>query len=303
MANETDIEVHKRRVAFSNTLRLALQQEDTIIWQYTEPHSVDAELGLAFDEMPAFGSPEPITAKLQPITVKPLNFTRRWLQTTKWHDEKHWDTFDLTKTVTDPQSSVLKNFRSSFNRKKDEVVVAAMIGSVQRGMNYPGADTATAFDTTNQVVAVDYVASGSAANSGMTRAKIIKAKQMFMAAQADMRQLHCALTSKQWADLANDTTLTNDQHTLGTMDERGVIQYLGVSFHIYEYLPLINTTHRRCLMWTTDGVRTGVVTDFEAHLDRITTHVGYPWQAHVTCEIGAARADEKLVVDVRCIEA
>ena len=300
---ETSIELHKRRVEYSDTLRMALQQTNAVLWPYCEFHDVSAELGRAFDDIPPEGPPDPITGKIQPISIKELTFSRRWLQTSKWAWTRHWDAFDATKTLTNPASSVMTNIRQSYERKQDAMAVAAMLGVVKRGMDAPGDDPDTAFDSTNQKVAYNYVASGSATNSGLTRAKVVEAKRKFMANYAGNRELHIAVSSKEWGDLLNDDKFTDATYTAGGTDEMGNIRMLGFTWHFYEDLPVVSgsPSYRRCVAWARDGVRVGVVKPLDSDLDRIKTHVGYPWQAHAWCEMGAARADEKLVVEIQTL--
>lgn len=300
---DTSIETHKRRVEFDASLRMALQQEQAVIWPYCEYHDVSAELGRAFDEIPPEGPPDPITGKLQPINIKELSFTRRWLQTSAWEWSHHWDDFDLSKTLTNPAASVMNNIRYSYARKQDAMAVYAMFGAVRRGMDGPGDDPDTAFDSTNQKVAYNYVASGSATNSGLTRAKVVEAKRKFMANYAGNRELHIAVSSKEWGDLLNDDKFTDNTYTAGGTDEMGNIRMLGFTWHFYEDLPIVtgSPNYRRCIAWARDGVRVGVVKPLWTDLDRIKTHKGFPWQAYAFCEMGAARADEKLVVEIQTV--
>lgn len=303
MANESDIEVHKRRVEFHAALRMSLQQDQAILWPYAEQHDVGAELGKAFDDMPPEGPPQPIAAKLQPITINPLSFTRRWIQTAKWSWTKHWDSFDLTKMVTNPAASVFQNIRYSYYAFQDARFVNAAFGIVKRGMNAPGDDPDTPFDSAGQVVALNYVASGSPVNSGMTKAKVIETARMFRARYAGQRELHVAVSSKEWADLLNDDKFTDRQYTLGGTDEFGNVRMLGFTWHTYEDLPVVtgSPNYRRCLAWARDGIRVSEATPLVSDLDRIKSHVAYPWQAHAWCELGAARADEKLVIEIQTL--
>lgn len=306
MSGEYDIEVHKRRVEFDASLRMALQTEESMVWAFTEAHDVSSEYGRAFDEMGPFSAPDAIVGKLQALPIKPLAFSRRWLQTSKWHDERHWDDFDLTKTLTNPASSVIRNFSSAWNRFKDVVAVTAMLGPVRRGMDGPGNDPDTTFDSTNQAVLLNYVPSGSATNSGLTRAKVVATKQKFMANRAGSRELHFAISSKEWADLINDDKFTDANYRLVMGDQsNGIVGYMGFYWHMYEDLPVVvgSPSYRRCIAWSRDGVRTGVVKEPQAGLTRREDMVGYPWQAHWWAEIGAARADEKLVVEIQTLAA
>lgn len=302
---------NRRQIAYSNTLRLALQQETTRIWQFCTPVTVDAVQGLSFDEMAAFGPPAQIPQGSQgyePITVRELNFTRRWLSSVFWDDWRHFHTFDQSMVLEDPTSAIIRYFKASFNRKKDEVAINAMFGSVKRGKVLPGDDADVTFPA-GQQVAVNVVSPGATpANVGLNRAKLNKAFSLFVKNEAvfgdgpeDM--LHCAISAKQLEDLLNDDKVTDKQFLLGQFQQTGRLSYLKFDFHDYQNLPVDASGYRRCPVWATDGVRVGITSELETRFTRMDETRLQPWQAYSKAGVGAARADEKLVVEIKCAES
>ena len=309
MANGPD--ENRRQVAYSNTLRLALQQETTRIWQYCTPHMVDAVLGMSFDEMGAFGPPNQLPQGAQgyePIPVRELNFTRRWLSSVPWDDWRHFHTFDQSMVLEDPTSSIIRYFKASFNRKKDEIAINAMLGTAKRGKVLPGDDPDVSFPL-GQQVAVNVVDPGvTPANVGLNRAKLNKAFSLFVKNEAMFEdgpdgQLHMAISAKQLEDLLNDTKVTDSTFLLGQFQQTGRLSYLKFDFHDYQNLPVDENGYRRCPVWMTDGMRVGVTRELETRFTRMDETRMQPWQAYASAFVGAARADEKLVVEIKCAEA
>lgn len=304
-------EENRRQIAYSNTLKLALQQESTRIWQYCTTHTVDAVLGLSFDEISPFGPPAVVAKNpsgYEPITIRELAFTRRWLSTTDWDDWKHWHTYDQSVVLEDPTSAVIRYLKASFNRKKDEVAINAMFGAAKRGKVLPGDDADVTFPST-QTIAVT-VGNGGSGNVGLNRAKLNKVYALFMSNQAlgddgPNGTLHMAISSKQLEDLLNDDKVTNRDFLLGQFQSTGRLSYLKFDFHDYEGLPTVSgqSTFRRCPVWMMDGMRVGITKELETTFTRMEGIRKMPYQAYALASFGAARADEKMVAEIICNES
>lgn len=298
-----------RRITYDNNLRLLLQQQTTRIWQYCEPHNVDAELGLSFDEIGIFEDFDAMVpgANYQPIEINELQFTRRWLSTASWEKYKHWSSWNETVTVQDPNSAVLRQFMYSFNKKKDAVALAAMFGAVKRGKTLPGDDADVTFPA-GQVIAVDVVNSGSPTATGLNRAKLNKVFTLFVGNEAIQDDgpgngLHMAIGSKQLNDMLNDDKVTDRDSLLGQFERTGRLNYLNIDFHNHQSLPTDGSGYRRCPVWIREGMRVAVTKELTTDLTQLKNYKGFPWQAAAMARIGAARAEEKMVAEVKCAEA
>ncbi|MBK8189001.1 MAG: hypothetical protein IPK79_00945 [Vampirovibrionales bacterium] len=297
------------QVAYHDGLRLLLQQETSRIWQYCEQFNVDAEQGLSFDEIAPFEDPLPFVpgSDYQPITVSELQFTRRWLQTASWKFTKHWPYFSDTVRLTDPTSSVMRQIAMTYNRRKDSVAVAAMFAAVKRGKTLPGDDTDVTFPA-GQVIAVDVVNSGTPAATGLNRAKLNAVFALFVQKEAIMDDgpgngLHMAITAKQLKDMLNDDKVTDRDSLLGQFERTGRLNYLNIDFHNYQGLPVDGNSYRRCPVWMPMGMRVGVTRELTTDLSQRKDWEGLPWQAHAHAQFGAARAEEKMIAEVKCSEA
>lgn len=309
MANGPD--ENRRQIAYSSTIRMALQQETTRIWQYCTPHNVTAVMGLSFTDMKPFGPPAQLPAGSQayePISIKELSFSNRWLSSSFWDDWAHFHTYDQSMVLEDPNDPVIRYFRASFNRKKDEVAVAAMFGPTKRGKTLPGDDPDVTFPASQQV-AVNVVSPGvTPANTGLNRAKLNKAFAMFVKNEAMFEDgpngsLHMAVSARQLEDLLNDEKVTDRQFLLGQFQQTGRLSYLRFDFHDYQNLPVDASGYRRCPVWMTDGMRVGITQDLHTSFSRMDGYRAQPYFAYAKAFVGAARADEKLVVEVKCSEA
>jgi hypothetical protein len=296
-----------RRVSYHNTMRLLLQQETTRIWQYCQPHTVDAELGLAFGEMAVFDDPEPFVpgSDYEPIVVNELAFTRRWLNTAKWRQHKHWPYYNDTYVLSDPTSDVMRQFMYSFNRRKDRIAVAAMFAAVRRGKTLPGDDADVTFPA-GQTIAVT-VGNGGSGNVGLNRAKLNAVFSLFVANEAIQDDgpgggLHMAITAKQLNNMLDDDKVTDRDSLLGQFERTGRLNYLNIDFHNYQNLPTTGG-FRRCPVWIKEGMRVGITKELMTDLSQRKDMMGLPWQAVAYAELGAARAEEKMVAEVLCAES
>lgn len=303
----TDIEVHKRRVAYANTLRLALQQEDTRLWDKCETHDLDAELGLAFDEMAPTAMVK-VTGKLQPTPNLDMSYSRRWLSAAPFVWAHHWDKFDQTKVLTNINSSLIRSARMASNRTKDSVVADAFFADVARGMDKPGDDSASTFPA-GQVVAVnvghaswDPVANTGGSATGMNMAKLKQALVKMVGNEAPNDPVFCAITATQLSNLLFDDEFTNKDWILGQFNERGEVKFLNWTFVNYQGLAVDGSGYRRVPVWMKSGMRRAVVKDLETKLDS-RSDLNYAWQAWAGMDVGAARADDKLVVEIKCAES
>lgn len=92
---------------------------------------------------------------------------------------------DLLGGLSRPDSEIITEMKYAWNRAVDAKIVEAASGTVYGGAE-PYVDAITLPST--QQVAVDYVVSGSATNSGLTPEKIIHARKLFRDNHIDPKQ-------------------------------------------------------------------------------------------------------------------
>ncbi len=301
-----DIELHKRRVAYSNTLKMALQQQDSRIWEACDLHDVDAEDGLSFDGLGITNFQE-VTGKAQPTPNMGGDFERRWLSTRAYNWGRLYDKFDKTAVLTDPGSPDIRSAVMAANRLKDQVCLNAMFANVKTGREMPGDGADIAFPT-RQVIGVGagtqgYVratASGGTA-TGISRAKLNMGAGLFKRNEAPENEvIHVAISADEFETLLDDEKLTNRDFLLGQFNEKGMVGYLGWTFIHTEQIPLDSSGYRRVPMWQKSGLRRGVAQDLMTKLDE-RSDLSYALQAYADMKVGAARAEEGQVVEIKCL--
>ena len=117
------------------------------------------------------------TGRLQPTVRHEGAGKFRWGSTSDFQYANIIDEFDEDKLADNlsPRSLMIKNQAIAYQQNIDDVIIAAATASVDEGKT---GGTSVAWDTTHDV-AQNYVRTGSAANSGLTWAKICRVNKMF----------------------------------------------------------------------------------------------------------------------------
>jgi hypothetical protein len=206
---------------------------------------------------------------------------------------------DRIRMLIDPSSPYSQNAAYALGRKMDDVILDAAFGTVYTGKT--GATTVT-FPNTQQV-AVDYVESGSATNSGLTIAKLRKAKEILDKNEVDpTERRYIAVTAKQVTDLLRTTEITSaDYNTVRALVQGELNTFMGFEFVRTELVRTNASNHRRVLVWAQSGlllaVGQDIVTDIGPRRDKRNST-----QVYVSASFGATRMEEEKVVEIICAE-
>lgn len=215
---------------------------------------------------------------------------------TRWIDldDYEWadlvDELDKKKMLADPTSDYLKAGVSAMNRSKDDVIYSAMRGSARSSSG------------TVALPSGQKIAHGGAA---LTKAKIIQAKKMFRANEADEEngeELYFAYSAEQMEDVLNDTTLTSADYMAVNMLQEGAV---GKKWAGFKWIPsqrmYSDGTSRFCVAWAKSGVALGVGAEI---MTRITERAdkSYAMQPYARMSIGAVRVEDAKVVEIACNE-
>jgi hypothetical protein len=206
---------------------------------------------------------------------------------------------DRIRMLIDPSSPYSQNAAYALGRKMDDVILDAAFGTVYTGKT--GATTVT-FPNTQQV-AVDYVESGSATNSGLTIAKLRKAKEILDKNEVDpTERRYIAVTAKQVTDLLRTTEITSaDYNTVRALVQGELNTFMGFEFVRTELVRTNASNHRRVLVWAQSGlllaVGQDIITDIGPRRDKRNST-----QVYVSASFGATRMEEEKVVEIICAE-
>ena len=226
---------------------------------------------------------------------------KRWLRPLPYDlatlfDE--WDSEFLGEIVL-PTSETVQGHGMAYGRACDDVIIAAATADAYTGET----GTATTALPSGQLVAVNYVESGSAANSGMTIGKLRAAKYILDGNEVDPDEdRFIALSAKQVQDLLRSTEVTSDDYnTVKALVDGKIDTFMGFKFVRTQRLALSSGDIRTCFAWVKSGLRfsdAGRTTRMDVRADR-----SHSLQIRTTAALGATRTEEKKVVNIACDES
>lgn len=222
----------------------------------------------------------------------PLNdqpHSTRFIDLFDWEDGDMIEDQDKIRMLIDPTSEYVNAMVQGLNRAKDDVIIAALLGSAR--------------STTGGVVltAGQKIANGG---TGLTKAKIIQTKQLFRANEADEyagEELFFSYSDKQMNDILSDTTLTNQDFVQLRLLQDGNInqKWMGFTWVPSQRLPLSGGI-RSCVAWAKSGAKFG-------QGENIMTRVGedpsksFNTRVYAKMSVGSVRVEEEKVVQVDCV--
>ena len=209
------------------------------------------------------------------------------------------DRTDRIRMLIDPTSPYSQNAAYALGRKMDEIILDAAFGSVFTGKT----GSSTVSFPSSQQIAVVYVESGAAANSGLTIGKLRRAKQILDANEVDpTERRYIAVTAKQVNDLLRTTEVTSaDFNTVRALVQGELNSFMGFEFVRTELVRTNASSHRRVCCWAQSGLLLAVGSD-------ITVDIGprrdkrNSTQVYVSASFGATRMEEEKVVEIICAE-
>lgn len=156
-------------------------------------------------------------------------------------------------TIALPDSDEVASMTYASNRTKDRVIIQAFDGTRYIGENGTTSDT---FDT-DFSIAVDYVASGSTANSGLTLAKISRAKKLLDEAEVEDGERYFVHSAQQLQDmLLVDKMTSEDYASVKALVDGKIDRFLGFKFVRTELLSRNTSTDvRTCFAWHKSGIK------------------------------------------------
>lgn len=219
-----------------------------------------------------------------PIIDQP--HSTRFVDIYDWEDGDMVDDQDKIRMLIDPTSDYVKAMVMSMNRAQDDVILSAMGGLAR--------------STTGQV-ALPTTQKIAVGGTGLTKAKILQARKLFRANEADDEngeELYFQYTAQAMADILADVTLTSSDFLAVQMLQAGNIkgQWLGFNWVPSERSPKASTT-RSLFAWAKSGVVLGIGQDIQARVGE-DPGKGFNTRIYTRQSIGAVRVEEEKVVQV-----
>lgn len=242
-----------------------------------------------------------ITSRSGETRISDQATAKRWIRPKAYDTAKLFDEFDeqLLGEVVLPTSPVVQSHAAAYARTADQVIIEALGGSAYTGetgvtpTSLPG----------SQKVLVDYVESGSTANSGLTIAKLRAAKFILDSNEVDEEEERTIVVSaKQLQDLLRTTEITSaDYNSVKALVDGTVDTFMGFKFRKTQLLPLSSGDVRSVYAYVKSGI---VLAErgLKTHMD-VRTDLSHSLQIRSVASLGATRLEEKKVVEVACDES
>lgn len=243
-----------------------------------------------------------ITSRSGETRISDQATAKRWIRPKAYDTAKLFDEFDeqLLGEVVLPTSPVVQSHAAAYARTADQVIIDALGGTA-----YTGETGVTATTLPNsQKVAKDYVETGSTANSGLTIAKLRAAKYILDSNEVDEEEERIIVVSaKQLQDLLQTTQVTSvDYNSVKALVDGNVNTFMGFKFRRSQLLPLASATDVRSVYVY---VKSGIVLaerGLKTHMD-VRTDLSHSLQIRSVASLGAARLEEKKIVEIACDES
>jgi len=238
-----------------------------------------------------------ILGRYQDTPIQNPNHQRRSVTPSFFVSSTLEDPKDALQMLVDPKSPYMEGKRMAVNRKKDDVLIAAMGGSALTGKL--GTST-QAFAAASQI-AVTY--GSGASNSGMTKAKVLRAKKLLDGNEADDGDRHAGATSNQFEDLLNITeVVSSDYNTVKALVEGSINSWVGFKWHRSERFLTNGSSHRLCYFWQKNALTLSVQKDAQGSVDK-RVDKNMAWQVYMCVCLGSVRMQEELIIEVACAES
>lgn len=292
-------------VEYATNWRHGVGQKTSRVRQYATVSSIRGDR----KSIPFIGK-----AKMRPITVRsgktiysdtPLG--KRWLfksykdvaELIDEHDSKNLGQISV------PDMAIIREHKAAAYREIDQTLFEAAIGDSRIGNN--GEESAPL--PNSQKVAVDYVTSGAPANSGLTLAKLIRARHIFgvnEAAGQDVEgdeEIHLFVSQQQITDLLTNVNQVSDADyaAIKALVDGKVTYFMGFHIHKNQLLPVSSDGIRSCIAWVKSGVELIIDPEPTVHVD-VLPQQSHSTQIRTVLGVGAGRLEDEKVVEILCDE-
>jgi len=232
------------------------------------------------------------------------NYGRRKVKPTKWHMGRVLDDKALARTLADLNGSTTQSFSMSFGRKKDSIIIDAMLGAA-----YVGKDGTSSVDFIDESISIDGDTGGnvttlgtgadaSGTNVGLELAKMYRMMQVFNDANVDEN------IPKYWACRPSDIKYLMGLEGITSIDfnviraahEGKLSYYSGFNIFWSTLVPVSDstvnggTTCYRNLVWAEDGVILAYIGDLTTKMAPDTTKC-FNTRIYSKMDLGAVRME------------
>ncbi len=275
---------------YTDTLRLLVQQRRT---KLRDTVLVDTDFVGEFKFYDQLGATE-MTEKVsmhQDTPIDPADHQRRRLAKRDFVVNHLLDKEDQLNMLIDPKSNYMQSQAMAAGRQIDDVIIEAFDGTAFSGKT--GSDSES-FDSDN-IIAVGA--------EGMSKGKLILAKQKLDDNDVEEEDRFLALKPSQLADLLNtDTATSSDFNTIKALVQGEINTWLGFQFRKTTRLSNNASGNRKCFAYHRAAMQLGIQKEPTGRIDERLDKM-YAWQTYFSMSIGATRLEEKRIIEIVCLEA
>jgi hypothetical protein len=282
---------------FTSNWEHLLQQKVSKLREFVSVESVRGK-EKSFNQLAAVEMTK-ITSRAADTAITDVALAKRWLRPYPYEHATLFDEWDAEYLgeVSLPQSETVSNHAMAYMRTADKVVIDAALGTAYTGET---GVTPTSLPS-GQEIAVDYVETGSAANSGLTVAKLRQAAYLLTEAEVDDSDPRIIVVgAKQIQDLLKTTEITSsDFNTVKALVNGEIDTFMGFKFRRVSssLLPYVSGTGvRTCFAYVRSGLKLADA-GRKVHVD-IRADKSHALQIRTVASLGATRMEEKKVVSI-----
>lgn len=238
---------------FSKNWEMLAQQMDSRLGEAVTPTTITGKRR-KFNQLD-IGSMSEVTERKGDTPDGDSTGTSYWLYRRKFERVITFDEDDEMQlgTIALPDSDEVASTAAASNRTKDDVIIQSFDATRFIGENGTSSDSFLSAMS----VAVDYVASGSTANSGLTLAKIARAKKLLDEQEVEDGDRYFVHSAQQLQDmLLIDKMTSEDYASVKALVDGKVDRFLGFKFIRSERLTRNSSTDvRTCFAWHKSGIK------------------------------------------------
>jgi len=286
---------------FSANWEHLLQQKVSKLREYVMVDTVKGK-EKSFNQMGAVEMTR-ITSRAADTNISDVSLAKRWLRPYPYEHATLFDEWDAEYLgeVSLPQSETVANHANAYARTADKVIIDAALGTAYTGET---GVTATVLPS-GQKIGSTYVESGSAADSGLTVAKLRQAAFLLTNAEVDDSDPRIMVVSaKQIQDLLRTTeVISHDYNSIRALVNGDIDTFLGFKFRrvASSLLPYNSSTGvRTCFAYVKSGIK--LADAGRRVLVDIRSDRSHSLQIRSVASLGATRMEEAKVVEVACDE-
>lgn len=290
---------------YAKTLNELVQQKTSRLRKFC---TEDKYVGQAASPVEQVGavSMQPVTQRYGPMQRVDAPTDRRWVYPSDYDLPQLFDNFDKLRLLIDPKGKFVNNAKNAANRQYDDLIIAALGGTAQTGVNGQNSIVLPA----GEVVSVQQ---GATAPTGLTVAKLRQAKLILMQNEAYSDEeedpgdpnsgLVCVAGARQLDNLmAEAQVVSRDFNDQPVLEEGRVKRFLGIEFVRSERLQSGTDdqagTSTKVFVWQREGMHLGIWNDITTNISQRHDLQSEPWQAYVFMTAGATRLEEKRVTQI-----